>query len=140
MLHRVISVDVVSMYPNVNVPRTISYVLDKIYSDPKKYFPFKNKNNIPLTPPPRELLKRFLLDIFQNYSIFRSAVGTFKQKSGLGMGSSISASLATIFVHLMEKTIVGKYISDEKVISYHRYADDCLVIIKKVLSDLFLKT
>ena len=65
LLHRVISVDVVSMYPNVNVPRTISYVLNKIYSDPQKYFPFKNKNNIPLTPPPRELLKKFYLTLFK---------------------------------------------------------------------------
>jgi hypothetical protein len=31
----------------------------------------------------------------------------------------------------MEKTIVEKYISEEKVISYHRYADDCFVILKK---------
>ena len=33
-VHRVISVDVVSMYPNVNVPRTISYILDQIYENP----------------------------------------------------------------------------------------------------------
>ena len=71
--------------------------------------------------------------------IFKSAIGTFKQKSGLAMGSSISASLATIFVNLMEKTVVKKYIDDGKVISYQRYADDCLVILKKSSIRSFLK-
>ena len=129
--HRVICVDVVSMYNNVNVPRTISYILDQIYQNPTKCFPFKNENGVFLTPPPRELFKRCLLDTFLNYSIFSSAIGTFKQKSGLAMGSSISASLATIFVNLMEQSLVKKYIDEGKVISYQRYADDCLVILKK---------
>ena len=86
------------MYPNVNVPRTISYILDKIYENSEKYFPFKNKSGTPLTPPTREKLKKFLIDTLQNFSIFRSPIGVYKQKLGLSMGSSISASLATIFV------------------------------------------
>ena len=96
------------MYNNVNVPRTISYILDQIYQNPTKCFFFKNKDSVFLNPPPRELSKRFLLDTYLNYSIFSSAIGTFKEKSGLAMGSSISASLANIFVNLMEQSIVKK--------------------------------
>ena len=104
-IHQIISVDIERMYSNVNVPRTISYILDKIYENSEKYFPFKNKNGTSLTPPTREKLKNFLIETFQNFSIFKSAIGVYKQKSGLAMGSTISASLATIFVNLMVQNI-----------------------------------
>ena len=138
-IHRVISIDVEQMYSNVNVPRTISYILDKIYEDPKKYFPFSNGNGTPLTPPTREKLKMFLLDTFQNFSIFRSPIGVYKQKSGLAMGSSVSASLATIFVNLMEQKVVKKYFLENKLISYQRYADDVILLIEKNTIRTFMK-
>ena len=127
------------MYPNVNVPRTISYILDKIYENSEKYFPFKNKSGTPLTPPTREKLKKFLIDTLQNFSICRSPIGVYKQKLGLSMGSSISASLATIFVNLMEQIIVKKYKNENKVISYQRYADDVVILIRKNSIRTFFK-
>ena len=81
--------------------------------------------------PTRENLKQFLLDTFQKYSIFRSPIGVYKQKSGLGMGSSISASISTIYVNLMEQITIKSYLSSGRLISYHRYADDCILIIRK---------
>ena len=47
------------------------------------------------------------------------------------MGSSISTSLSTIFVNLMEQIIVKKYMDENKVISYQRYADDVIIFIRK---------
>ena len=128
--HKVVSVDVVNMYNNVNVPRVISHILNKLYSEPRIYFKYKNENGVLLPVPTRENLKTFLLDTFQKYSIFRSPIGTFKQKSGLGMGSSISASTSTIFVNLMEQSIIKPYLVSGRPVSYHRYADDCILIIK----------
>ena len=119
------------MYPNVNVPRTISHILDRIYEQPRKFFKYKNHNNILLPPPTRANLKQFLLETLQKYSIFRSPTGIFKQKSGLGMGSSISSSISTIFVNLMEQEVVKSYLDSGRLLSYHRYADDCIIIIKK---------
>ena len=107
--HKLVSVDVVNMYNNVNVPRVISHILDKIYSNPRKFFKFKNENNVLLPVPTRENLKLFLLDTFRKYSIFRSPIGVYKQKSGLGMGSAISASISTIFVNLMEQSVVKPF-------------------------------
>ena len=54
------------------------YILDKIYENSEKYFPFKNKNGTSLTPPTREKLKNFLIETFQNFSIFKSAIGVYK--------------------------------------------------------------
>ena len=121
--HKVVSVDVVNMYNNKNVPRVISHILERIYNQPRKFFKYNNENGVFLPVPTRENLKRFLLDTFQKYSIFRSPIGVFK-KNGLGMGSSISASISNIFVNLMEQTIVKPFLLSGKLVSYHRYADD----------------
>ena len=80
-------------------------------------------------PSSTEILKKISFGYFFKLQYFLSAVDTFKQKSGVAMGSSISASLATIFVNLMEKTTVKKYLDEGKVITHQRYAEDCLVII-----------
>ena len=116
--HKIITADVINMYPNVNVPRTISYILDQIYLEPRKFFKYKNFNGIFLSPPTRANLKQFLLETLSKYSIFRSSTGVFKQKSGLAMGSSISSSISTIFVNLMEQNVVQSYVESGRLISY----------------------
>ena len=55
------------------------------------------------------------------------------------MGSSVSASLATIFVNLMEQKVVKKYFLENKLISYQRYADDVILLIKKNTIRTFMK-
>ena len=80
--HRVLSVDIVNMYPNVNVPRTISFILDRIFEQPRKFFKYKNHNGILLPPPTRENLKMFLLETLQKYSIFRCRTGVFNPDLG----------------------------------------------------------
>ena len=134
--HKILSVDVINMYSNVNVPRVVSYVLEKIYSQPRKYFKFKSETGGFLPVPTR---KNFLLETFQKYSIFRSPIGVYKQKSGLGMGSSISACVANIFVNLMEQITVKDFFASGKLISYLRYAEDCIHIIRKNALRSFLK-
>ena len=76
------SVDVVNMFNNVNVPRVISHILEKIYSQPRNFFKLKNENGILLPPPTRENLKQFLLDTFKKYSIFRSPIAFLNKKVG----------------------------------------------------------
>ena len=39
--------------------------------------------------------------------------------------------MSTIYVHLMEEIIIKKQISSGNLISYHRYANDCILIIRK---------
>ena len=85
--HKIITADVINMYPNISVPRTISYILDQIYLEPINFFKYKNFNDILLPPPTRANLKQFLLETLLKYLIFRSPTGVFKQKSGLAMGS-----------------------------------------------------
>ena len=130
-IHKVISVDIQKMYSSINVIRCISIILEKVYSDPKKYFQFKDRHGNLLPPPKRENFKTFLIQILTKYSIVRSQIGIFQQKSGLSMGSSLSPILSNIFVNNLESKIVQKYIDTGKVKFYSRFADDSLIIIHK---------
>ena len=37
--HEIFSIDALSLYTSINVPRTIEYILDTIYSDLDEFFP-----------------------------------------------------------------------------------------------------
>ena len=127
-IHRVITADICQMYSNVNVVRTISIILDKIYADPKKFFDFKGIDGNILPPPKREYLKTFLLKTLQKYSIVNTPIGVYQQKSGLNMESALSPLLSNIFVDALESKVVEKYIKLGRVIHYSRFADDSLII------------
>ena len=114
-IHRIISVDIQQMYSSVNVIRCISIILDKIYSDPKKYFQFKGPDGNLLPPPKRENFKTFLIQTLTKYSIVLSQIGIFQQKSGLSMGSSLSPTLSNIFVRNLEKKIVKNILKIKKL-------------------------
>ena len=127
------------MYSNINVVRCVSIILEKIYSEPSKYFQFKDKEGKTLPPPKRENFKHFLIKTLTKYSIVRSQIGIFHQKSRLTMGSSLSSILSNIFVHSSESKIVQKYKNTGKIKFYSRFADDSLLIIHKNSVRSFLK-
>ena len=54
------------------------------------------------------------------------------------MGSSISGSLSNLFIDLMEKTIIKKFIKEKTIVHYQRYADDVLCICLKDSVDKIL--
>ena len=90
------------MYSNVNVVRTISIILDKLYADPKKFFDFTGIDGNIFPPPKREYLKTFLLETLQKYSIVNTPIGVYQQKSGLNMGNALSPLLSNNFVDALE--------------------------------------
>ena len=65
------------------------------------------------------------------FSSFENLNGYFKQRSGLSMGGRLSPSLANIYLHMMEKQIIKRYIDQGIIISYQRYCDDCACVFKK---------
>jgi hypothetical protein len=130
-IHKILTIDIQQMYSNINVVRCVSIILEKIYSEPSKYFQFKDKEGKTLPPPKRENFKQFLIKTLTKYSIVRSQIGIFQQKSGLSMGSSLSQLLSNIFVHSLESKIVQKYKNTGKIKFYSRFADDSLLIIHK---------
>ena len=138
-IHKVICADICQMYSNVNVVRTVSIILDRIYSEPTKFFQFKGTDGKTLPPPKREYLKVFLLKTLQKFSIIKTPLGVYQQKTGLNMGSALSPMLSNIFVNALETKIVKKYAESGKIIHYSRFADDSLIVLHKNSMRSFVK-
>ena len=138
-IHKVVCADICQMYSNVNVVRTVSIILDKIYSDPTKYFNFEGKDGLKLPPPKREYLKGFLLKTLQKFSIIKTPLGVYQQKTGLNMGSALSPMLSNIFVHALETKVIKKYADTGKLIHYGRFADDSIIVLHKNSLRSFVK-
>ena len=127
------------MYSNVNVVRCVSYILEKVYADPRKYFNFKGINGELLAPPKRENFKQFLVKTLKNFSIVKTPLGVYQQQTGLNMGSALSPMLSNIFIHTLEIKIIDKFKRTGKLISYSRFADDALIVIHKNTMRAFIK-
>ena len=81
--------------------------------------------------PDRADLRKFMHGVLLNYNTFSTQIGTFKQRSGLSMGSPLSSSMSDIFLNLMETTLIDKFIKNDEIIHWSRYCDDILVICNK---------
>ena len=56
------------------------------------------------------------------------------------MGSSLSNSLANIFVNILEKSVIPKLIKSKKILHWSRYVDDIICITEKnSTTDIFEK-
>ena len=55
------------------------------------------------------------------------------------MGSKLSPGLANIFCDMFEKTIISSEIEKGNILEHCRYADDCLLLIKKGTPTQFSK-
>ena len=73
----------------------------------------------------------FLREVFLEYIAFWTINGYYRQKSGLSMGSRISLAISNIFLHMLESTIIQKYVDENIILFYCRYVDDCLLLVRK---------
>ena len=136
--HKIVSFDAKSLYTNINVPRVINHILDIIYANgltsAADYFEEYDADNVRLPPPDRKTFENFALDTLLKFSSFETVNGTYRQSSGLAMGSKVSPILANLFVAMMEQTVIEKHIELGDIVCYYRYVDDvfaCLVIDKE---------
>ena len=138
-IHSVLTADIKQMYSNVNVVRCVSYILEKVYAYPRKYFNFKGINGELLAPPKRENFKQFLVKTLKNFSSVKTPLGVYQQQTGLKMGSALSPLLSNIFIHTLKIKIIEKFKRTGKLISYSRFADDALIVIHKNTMRAFIK-
>ena len=132
--HVFVSFDAVSLYTNVNVERTIEFVIDKLYENPELLQQYQNSPSdeppVKLSIIPKSTLKSIFIDVLLKFNTFRAGEKIYSQKSGLVMGNSLSPILANIFCYLMEKQVIlPKY--NKSVMFYCRYVDDVFAILDK---------
>ena len=126
------------MYPSINITKTINYILTAIYRNPRNFFKEKDPQGRLLPYPTREQFKLFLLGVLSDFNYFETQIGIFKQIQGVQMGSSLASLIANLFIGCLERSIIRKLIRQGHIITWLRYADDNLAIIKKGSFDIIL--
>ena len=116
--YRYVSFDVVSLFTNVPLKKTIETILKRVYND-----------QLVQTKLEKRTLKKLLLDAYQKTAFFFNGK-IYKQTDGVSMGSSLGPVLANIIMIQMESEIVKPLESKGVIKHYMRYVDDTLVLIK----------
>ena len=117
--YRLVSFDVVSLFTNVPLKRTVNVILDRIYKD--KVIETKLR---------KSTLKKLILDCCTK-TTFSFNNKLYDQIDGVCMGSSLGPVLANIIMTELEKRILPSLIESGTIKSYMRYVDDTLVLIKE---------
>ena len=131
----VISIDATSLFTSINVPRVVEYIIEKIYENPENFFGENNLHSYP----PRIIFQEFMIGVLLKFSAFSTINGYYRQNEGLAMGSKLSPALSNIFLHMLESTIIQKFLDQKIVLFYTRYVDDCLLIVRKRSKNNILK-
>ena len=117
--YRLVSFDVVSLFTNVPLKRTINVIVDRIFKD--KAIDTKLR---------KRTLKKLILDCCTK-TTFSFNDKLYDQIDGVCMGSSHGPVLANIIMTELEKLVLPKLIDDDIIKFYIRYVDDTLVLIKE---------
>ena len=83
-------------------------------------------------------MQKIFKSVLCEFNSFEALNGFFRQVEGCSMGSKLSSSLANIFCHMFETTIIQPEIENKNLVGYWRYVDDVLVIVKKGYKDTLL--
>jgi hypothetical protein len=116
--YKYVSFDVVSLFTNVPLDRTINIILDRIY----------NENAI-TTKLERRTLKKLIIDTCTK-TAFSANGNLYEQIDGVSMGSSLGPVLANIIMTELEKHIIQPLIDQGIIKFYCRFVDDTLLLVK----------
>lgn len=115
--YHMISFDVVSLFTNVPLERTISIILDKVYQE-----------KLIKTKISRETLNA-LLHLCTKEVHFTFNEEIYQQLDGVAMGSPLGPLFANIFMSELEKTLIPKV--EGKLNMWTRYVDDTFAFIRR---------
>ena len=117
--YRLVSFDVVSLFTNVPLKRTINIIVNRIYEE--KLIDTKLR---------KHTLKKLILDCCTK-TTFSFNDKLYEQTDGVCMGSSLGPVLANIIMTELEKIVLPNLINENIIKFYIRYVDDTLVMIKE---------
>ena len=78
--HEIVTFDIKAMYPNINITKTINYIIATIFRAPQTYFKQEKDNKGYYLQIPTKLeFKSFLQGVLQDNNYFDCHIGVFKQ-------------------------------------------------------------
>ena len=114
-----VSFDVVSLFTNVPLKRTLNLILDKVYKDKQIQTTIK-----------KATLKKLLLDTCTK-TAFSFNGQLYEQTDGVSMGGSLGPLLANIIMVELEAKVIRPLIEDGTIKFYTRFVDDTLLLLKE---------
>ena len=116
--YRLVSFDVVSLFTNVPLERTVQIILDRVF-----------KQNLTSTTLSKRPPKKLILDSCTKTAfLFNDTI--FEQRNGVSVGSALGPVLSSIILSEFEKLVVSYLIASGTIKFYRRYVDDTFVLIK----------
>lgn len=130
--YKLISLDVVSMFPSIILHKVLPKICDHIYSNPTKYFETEILgNNDESLFPPREIFEEVFFKTLTYYTAFSTPYGWYRQSKGCAMGAKTSPLIANLMMHYLEHDVIRKEIQNKNIVMYARYVDDTIMCIRK---------
>ena len=114
-----VSFDVVSLFTNVPLKRTLNLILDRVYKDKQIETTMK-----------KATLKKLLLDTCTK-TAFSFNGQLYEQTDGVSMGGSLGPLLANIIMVELEAKVIRPLIEDGTIRFYTRFVDDTLLLLKE---------
>jgi len=122
--YKFVSFDVVSLFTNVPLKRTLDIILNRVYKD-----------KLIQTTLKKSTLKKLILDTCTKTAfLFNGKL--YEQKDGVSMGGSLGPLLANVIMTELEKKVVKPLIDDGTIRFYTRFVDDTLLLVKDEDIDL----
>ena len=116
--YKFVSFDVVSLFTNVPLKRTLNIILSRVY-----------KEKLIQTTLKKSSLKKLILDTCTKVA-FLFYVKLYKQTDGVSMGGSLGPLLANIIMTELEKKVVQPLIDNGTIKFYTRFVDDTLLLVR----------
>ena len=114
-----ISLDVVSLFTNVPLRKTMNIILKWVYNE-----------KLINTSLSKLSLKKSILETCQKMALsFNNKL--YEERDGVSMGGLLGPVLANIIMTECENVIVDKFMKEKVIMFYTRYVDDTLLITKK---------
>ena len=113
------SLDVESLFTNVPVKRTISFILKHVY------------HHSQIKPPslPRNILKELLLTCTTSVPFLAPTGKLYLQTDGIAMGSPLGPTFANMYMAVIENNVLSKECIPLEL--YLRYVDDIFLVCSK---------
>ena len=116
--YRFVSFDVVSLFTNVPLQKTINIILKKVYEE-----------KVINTTIKKNTMRKLIKDTCKKTAfVFDNEI--YEQIDGVSMGSPLAPVLANIVMTELENTIIKRLFDNGKIKFYCRYVDDTLLLIK----------
>ena len=125
--YRLISFDVVSLFTNVPLRKTVNVILDRVYKD-----------KVIQTNLKKRTLKKLIIDTCSKTAFSYNNV-IYEQTDGVSMGACLGPVLANIIMTELEKVVVDGLIQQGLIKFYARYVDDTLLLVKPEDTDEILR-